>query len=380
LLLQQISNDILRAADTWGYAPLAQLRNAKHISGVVAHFKGYAQKEEAFRNNVGLIYVSNGVLKLDGDNIELLPFSPELISRNLIPIDCDPKAQCPRFKNELLGLLDDDDKLLLEKFLGLYLLGRNIIQKILILHGIGETGKSAFSEVARKLIGPENCSELRTNLLHERFEIGSFIGKHLLIGADVASSFLNSKGAYRLKAIVGGDLLDAERKGSNYRFQLPGEFNVLITSNSRQTAHIEQDRSAWQRRLAIVEYEKPRTGKIIPEFAELLIREEGSGILSIAVDGLQKLLADIKEYGSLQLSQRQKERVESLLNESDGLRMFLESSLETDTSADLTSAEIIQQYSGYCLDRGWAMSTRKAESELTDLMVELFQAVRSNLM
>ena len=77
LLLQQISNDILRASDLWpDYAPLAQLRNAKHISGVVSHFKGYTQKEEAFRNNVGLIHVANGVLKLDGNNIELLPFSP----------------------------------------------------------------------------------------------------------------------------------------------------------------------------------------------------------------------------------------------------------------------------------------------------------------
>jgi P4 family phage/plasmid primase-like protien len=379
LLFQQISNDILRASGIWpGYEPLAQLRNAKHISGVVAHFKGYAQKEEAFRGNAGLIHVANGVLKLDGAKVELLPFSPDLISRNLIPIAYDPKAKCPRFKNELLGLLDQDDQQLLQKFLGLYLLGRNIIQKLLILHGIGETGKSTFSEVARKLIGPENCSELRTNLLHERFEIGSFIGKHLLIGADVASSFLNSKGAYRIKAIIGGDLLDAERKGSNHRFQLPGDFNVLITSNSRQTARIEQDRSAWQRRLAIVEYEKPRTSKVIPEFAELLIREEGSGILSEGVEGLLKLQADIKEYGTLQLSKRQKERVESLLNESDGLRMFLESAVESDASGDLTSAEILQRYSGYCLDRGWAMSTRKAESELTDLMVELFQAVRSN--
>jgi P4 family phage/plasmid primase-like protien len=378
LLLQQISNDILCAADNWGCALLAQLRNAKHISGVVSHFKGYTQKEEAFRNNVGLIHVANGVLKLDGDNVDLLPFSPLLISRNLIPIAYDRNAKCPRFKNELLGLLDDDDKLLVQKFLGLYLLGRNIIQKLLILHGIGETGKSAFSEVARKLIGPENCSELRTNLLHERFEIGSYIGKHLLIGADVASSFLNSKGAYRLKAIVGGDLLDAERKGSNYRFQLPGEFNVLITSNSRQTAHIEQDRSAWRRRLAIVEYEKPRTNKTIPEFAELLIREEGSGILSTAVEGLLELKADINKHGSLQLSQRQEQRVESLLNESDGLRIFLEGSVKSDAGGDLTSAEIIQAYSGFCLQRGWSMSTRKAESELTDLMVELFQAVRSN--
>jgi putative DNA primase/helicase len=379
LLLQQISNDILRASENWqGYAPLAQLRNAKHISGVVTHFKGYTQKEEAFENKAGLIHVANGVLKISGDDIKLLPFSPQLISRNLIPIAYDPKAKCPRFRSELLGLLDQDDQELLQKFLGLYLLGRNIIQKMLILHGIGETGKSTFSEVARKLIGPENCSELRTNLLHERFEIGSFLGKHLLIGADVSGGFLNSKGAYRLKAIMGGDLLDAERKCVNHRFQLRGTFNVLITSNSRLTLRLENDRGPWQRRLAIVEYERPRTSKVIPEFADLLMHSEGSGILSEGLEGLLKLQADINSYGTLQLSRRQKERIESLLNESDGLRLFLDCAVEAAAGQNLTSGEIIQKYAGFCLKRGWNMTTRKAEEQLPDLMMELFQVAKSN--
>src|SRR5262245_58943116 len=38
LLLQQISNDILAAANNWsGYEPLEQLRNARHLSGVGSH-------------------------------------------------------------------------------------------------------------------------------------------------------------------------------------------------------------------------------------------------------------------------------------------------------------------------------------------------------
>jgi phage/plasmid-associated DNA primase len=62
-----------------------------------------------------------------------------------------------------------------------------------------------------------------------------------------------------LKAIVGGDLLEAERKNTNYRFQLPGAFKVVVTSNTRLTLRVEGDRGAWRRRLAIIEYEKPRT-------------------------------------------------------------------------------------------------------------------------
>jgi putative DNA primase/helicase len=171
--MDQISNDIFAAAQGWkGYGPLDALRNSRYVAGVVRYLKGMAQQESAFDNKDSVIHVANGVLKLTDDDIKLLPFSPKLYSRNLIPVSYDPKAQCPRFKDELLGLLDEDDRALLQKFLGLYLLGRNVIQKLLILHGLGETGKSTFSEIGRKLVGPENCSELRTNLLHERFEIG----------------------------------------------------------------------------------------------------------------------------------------------------------------------------------------------------------------
>jgi phage/plasmid-associated DNA primase len=170
LIMDQISNDILNASLTWkGYEGLAPLRNSRYVAGALRYLKGMVQQESAFDKKTNLIHVANGVLKLDDSNIKLLPFSPTLYSRNLIPIAYDAKAQCSKFKTELLGLRESDDQLLLQKFLGLYLLGRNIIQKLLILHGLGETGKSTFSEIARKLLGAENCSELRTNLLHERF-------------------------------------------------------------------------------------------------------------------------------------------------------------------------------------------------------------------
>jgi putative DNA primase/helicase len=377
-ILDRLGKRLREVANSSCYNYIDQLSHNRHLSGVIMHLKGQVEKEEAFENEDGLIHVANGVLDLRHGGIDLLPFSPQLISRNMIPVSYDPRAGCSRFKKELLGLLDADDRFLLQKFLGLFLLGRNIIQKLLILHGLGETGKSTFSEIARKLIGVTNCAELRTNLLHERFEIGSYIGKNLLIGADVASTFLNSKGAYRLKSIVGGDLLDAERKCANFRFQLPGMFNVLITSNSRLTTRLENDRGPWGRRLAIVEYEKPCTCKIIPEFAELLIREEGSGILLFATEGLLQLRADIQAHGTIELSQRQKHRVEALLNESDGLRLFLTGFVEVSVGMNLTTSEIVERYAGFCSQQGWSMTTRKTEEQLPDLMMELFQVARSN--
>ena len=41
----------------------------------------------------------------------------------------------------------------------------------------------------------------------------AFVGKTLLTGKDVTADFLQHKGASRIKALVGGDLLQCEKKG-----------------------------------------------------------------------------------------------------------------------------------------------------------------------
>ena len=57
------------------------------------------------------------------------------------------------------------------------------------------SGKSSLAAVARELIGPINCEELRTAHLGDRFELSRYMAKILLIGADVAGDFLNQPGA-----------------------------------------------------------------------------------------------------------------------------------------------------------------------------------------
>ena len=103
--------------------------------------------------------------------------------------------------------------------------------------------------------------------------------------------------------------------------------------------------------MAIVEYERPRTAKIIPEFAELSIRSEGSGILLFGLESLLALRADIKTWNP-GTQPETKERIEPLLNESDALRIFLTDRLQTALGFSLTSNEIVEAFAGFCLNRG----------------------------
>jgi putative DNA primase/helicase len=305
LLRQQISNDILNGANNWpGYLPLAQLRNSRHISGVQSHLKGIVEKEGAFNYQRDYIHLPNGVLLLDGTEPRLVNFDPKYISRNSIPISYNRDADCPEFKDKLLAPLTMDDRKLVQKLFGMYLCGNNFLQVFAVLQGVEESGKSQLAIVARELIGQHNCAELRVAHLDDRFEIGRYLGKILLIGADVAGDFLSHASAFRIKGMVGGDFLTCERKNSNLLFQMAGIFNILITCNSRLTIKLDSDRGAWRRRLLIIPYPEKKHDRNIPNFGHYLIEKEGSGILNWSIKGLIELKREVETNGGLNTDDR----------------------------------------------------------------------------
>jgi putative DNA primase/helicase len=177
--------------------------------------------------------------------------------------------------------------------MGQCLLGKNITARLLVTHGQGGNGKSQVARIFRAIVGSENCYELRTKHVDSRFEQYRFIGKTLLLGADVPADFLSTAGAAELKKLSGGDALSPEAKSGNGIFELTGDLNFLITSNSRLKIHLEGDESAWRRRLLLIPWIAPKPKKEISGFADHLLETEGSGILNWALEGLETLLADV---------------------------------------------------------------------------------------
>jgi hypothetical protein len=138
---------------------------------------------------------------------------------------------------------------------------------------------------------------------------------------------------------------------------------------------------AWRRRLLIVRYEAPPPKKKIPDFAALLVREEGPGILNFFIAGLDMVLRDINQSadGDISLTERQNTIVDSLLAESDSLRFFLQKHVERTPGEDLSVQEIVEAYACFCPEMGWKpMPITEVHSSLEGLMLELFQVAKSH--
>jgi phage/plasmid-associated DNA primase len=381
LIKQAISSRLLevsRESDFMG--ALGRYRNDRTLNAVTAQLRGIIEQRGAFKERQRIVHLSNGVIVFGEDGARLHPFSPTFRSRNRSPIAYDPQARCLRFLNELLlPAVHADDVLLLQKMAGQCLLGVNLVQRFTLLDGLAGRGKTVYANIIQRVVGIDNVMQLRTRHLNDRFEIFRFLRKTLLVGVDVAEDFMSTPGASEAKGLVGGDWFNAEQKGGTGSFPVQGLFNMIITSNCRLRVRLQGDIGAWRRRMLLVRYEAPPPAKKITDFVDVLIRDEGSGILNWALEGLALLLADVAEIGDIRLTERQQGLVDSLLAESDSLRVFLGERVERADEESLTTSEIVERYAEFCPERGWdPLPITAIHRQLESLMLELFQVCRSN--
>ncbi|MEI7773367.1 MAG: phage/plasmid primase, P4 family [Verrucomicrobiota bacterium] len=370
----QLGLDLKRVSDQTGVDDFNFIRTDGRMGGLINTLKGMVEEKDAFKKNANkVIHCSNGMLALDSSPPELRTFHPDYRSRNASPFAFAPEAECPEFINGLLRpALSEEDIELLQLWAGSVLLGQNPAQRLMIIMGTPGGGKSTVIEVIEKVIGEQNVAQIRTEHLGKQFEMFKFLGKTLLTGKDVDPDFLNERHASIIKALVGGDLLDAEKKNGNEQFQLRGCFNVAITCNARLTVRLKGDVGAWERRILLLQYDRPKPEKRIADYASKLIREEGSGILNWLIEGALKYLVEVEEFGDIRLTPSQSERVDRLLKESDSLRQFVETRVVKAPLDDLTGEELRTGYLDFCEEMGWrSFEKREVNAAMGDLMMQV---------
>jgi putative DNA primase/helicase len=377
---ERIAKSMLHAARNWYGEIVERSRDNAKMTAVKETLKGQVYAEDAFKKKANTIHCSNCMLVFDRDSgrFERREFSPTFRSRNSSPYAFDPGADCPEFKERILGHLDPEYQELLKVYAGQCLIGRNVSQTILMLVGHAGASKGAFIKIIEGLIGKKNCRELRPRHVADRFELGMCIGKTLLIGADVDEEFFKSDGAGKIKAMVGGDTLEAEIKGSSTQTTIEGEFNMLISSNALPDINFESkaDIGAWERRLAVVEYTTAFRGQKINNIDEYLLAKEGSGILNWAIQGAEGLLA---ASGKLVKGEKVRANVDALLDKSQAVRRFVERDIIEGGKDGLTFEELYDGYNEFCLEHQWRpLEDREFNREAAQVIHDLFNKGPAN--
>ncbi len=133
---------------------------------------------------------------------------------------------------------------------------------------------------------------------------------------------------------------------------------------------------AWRRRLAIIEYRKPKPEKVIADLDKQILTSEASGVLNWMLAGLDKLRAD---GWQLNLTNQQQKRVDNLLLESEGHAVFVRECLVRDAEGQLTVPDCFSAYVEFCNQHGWtALTKNKFGSLIGDVVVRQFGITTRN--
>jgi len=381
---QGISQDILNVGRDLGYPSTQEMRSERLLSAIVKQLRGMVEVKDAFvgKGTQG-VHCANCYLTFDDTGvIHQHDFNPDFYSRNQSPIEFKELDLEPtQFLEELVKptLPSEDDREIFQKYGGMCLYGRNIIQRFMVMYGQAGGGKSTLVNVILNIVGKHNMASLRTGHLNNQFELFRFRAKTLLSGTDVPGNFLSTPGAKVIKGLTGGDTIEAEGKGLNDGVVLQGIFNILITANERLKVALEGDVEAWGRRLLLLEFSSPPPAKKVDRFADKLVEKEGSAILAWFLRGLVKLLKEVRETGDIALSKEQLEKTRNLLAESDSVTHFINDRVHKVQGHSVTNDEFITLYGEYCAEKGWvAMEQARLQRVINAKMLEMRQVTQSH--
>lgn len=333
---------------------LGQSARKSYYSSVIKHFQvsTYTDPKE-FEETPRIIVLKNGSFNIMSGT--MVNNSPEYKAKNMLPITYDLSAKCPKFLKFLERVLPKQElRDFFQEWLGYHLLKDYRYQRVVVLQGDGDNGKSTLLSVMLRFLGHENVSsENLYRLSTNRFSPAELHGKLGNISADIGPEELKYTGI--IKTLTGNDYITVEHKNRD-PFQFTNYAKMMFSCN--QLPRTPDESLAFYKRFIVLV-----TGDPIPKeeqdpqlLEKLTTPEELSGLLNWALEGLKRCL----KRGRLQEPTDIQERKELYQNMSDPVTGFYNDFIEENSESFEIKQDVLNAFNDYCRNKGFvAYSDRK---------------------
>jgi len=311
-----------------------------------------------FEEPLNKICLKDNILNID--NFEIEEFSPETIFLNKLPVEYNPKSDCPKIKKFIREVIvpkedwDNDelnptDILTLQEFCGYLLYKKIIFNRAVMLYGEGENGKSTFINLIKRFLGSKNVANVPIQKLETNtFATASLFGKLANLHADLPKKALEETSKF--KQLTGGDTVDAEKKFKDNFSYTP--YAKMIFAANKLPETYDDTRAFWRRWLIFnfpncFSEEDSSTNKSLLD--ELTTKEELSGFLNWALEGLRRLLNN-KGFTK---NKSTEEIREEYIRQSDSIGAFILDVIEECPGNYIVKKDLYETYVDYCRDRGY---------------------------
>jgi P4 family phage/plasmid primase-like protien len=239
-----------------------------------------------------VVNLQNGELWLDGPHPSRRPHDPQSGLTQVLPIDYDPSAVCPRFSGalgEVFASSAAPDSMVrhMMELIGYAIQPIRDHPKIVVFHGAGANGKTSLLRVMMALVGPDQVyAGPVSSLSRDRFSTSQLSGRLLFVDDDLRQGVTLDDG--QLKTIAEAKVLTTRRPYGHEAFNFKAvALPVLATNN---VPRINDPSHGFARRLMVIPFNQRFDGSDRKlDLFDDIIRDELSGILNAALAGLQRL-------------------------------------------------------------------------------------------
>lgn len=319
---------------------------------IVSRVKGLTTyRQDRFGGPDWHINVRNGVIDLKNEGLK--DHSPDYLYLAGSPVEYDPEADCPHWKEFLKDVTSSKhDRMLLQEFAGYTLMHWDYpFHKALFLVGPGASGKSTFLDAIRNILGTEAVASVTPHELgEERFAGVELHGRWANIRNDIPSEMIENTGKF--KEIVAGDPIKVEEKYQD-TFTIEPNAKHLYSTNQLPEASVDDD--AFYRRILLVSFPStvPREDRDPHLFDKL--EDEFPGILNWMIDGLKRLTNQGKFTGDEPPAQTR----QTWESWGSSIKKYKQDCLEKDSDSAEPKSDVYAAYRRWCEENGLPTKTQQ---------------------
>lgn len=298
------------------------------------------------------IHVANGTYHLDGT------FSAEKdYCRNRLPVSYQPDAPQPvTWLHFLSQLLEAEDILTLQEFMGYCFIPSTKGQKMLLLIGRGGEGKSRIGIVLRALLGNNMNTGSIAKVETSPFARADLEHELVMLDDDMRLEALPQTN--NIKAIITAELpMDLEKKGQQ---SYQGDLYVRFIGLGNGVLQSLYDRSVgfFRRQIILSAKEKAPNRKDDPYIAEKMCAE-AEGIFLWALEGLRRLIDNDYKFT---VSQSAQCNMDAAVSDGNNIIEFLASEGYIRFKADyeVSSKDLYAVYRLWCDDNALSGLSQKS--------------------
>ena len=307
----------------------------------------------AYLHNSGKLVFRNSHLKADA-------------MTSMLPISYDPSAKAPKWKRFLKEVLPDlTEQNALMEFMGYCFLNTHSYQKFLFLLGSGANGKSIVLNVIKKFFGGEMTSNVDLQQLFSHEMVG-IEGKYINIGSEINPKGLDKGQIENLKKLTAGESTQLNPKNAAPYDISGGEIPKFIFSgNNKPQGNLD---GGLFRRMLLLNFNRTISKEERIQALEDRFDDEMSGIFNLAMEGLERLLAQ----GDFSISENMRRNLEEYQEEANPILAYARENLKADPRTMVARKFLYAHYKAWTEERGHhAAAERTFYSKLKDIIKDL---------